>query len=94
MGKLTPEQLKQRRRKIFLNELTPEWIEYQKKEYTIDDEFNEAIKDMHLPRDWSVFIEAFDKARADKEALILPKTTMWRPGKEPHDGTIGEAEKL
>ena len=41
MGKLTPEQLKQRRRKIFLNEITPEWVKYQTKCYAIDDEFDE-----------------------------------------------------
>lgn len=83
MGKLTPEQLKQRRRNGFLKEITPEWVEYQKKEYVIDDEFDEAVKDLCDPTDVPKYFEAVINARKAKNALIVPTTKMWRPEYDP-----------
>ena len=93
MGKkLTPKQV-QRMRKSFLSEITPEWVEYEKKRYAIEDEFDEAIKDLHSPDDVPAYWVAFGKARTDKLALKPPKTWMWLPGKEPQIGDDWDRSK-
>ena len=90
MGTLTPKQ-EQRIRKLYLSEITPEWVEYQKKCYAIDDAFDEAVKGLQPPDGASMYLVAFDRARADKQTLLAdqPTTPMWLPGKEPQITGIG-----
>jgi len=93
-GKLTPEQLKRRRRNIFLNEITPEWRAYEVEQYRIQDEFEDAVRRLEEEHRQVIapfqeaylekYLQAFDACRASKIAVPVPVGPLWLKGKEPH----------
>lgn len=83
-GKLTPEQLKWRRRNIFLNEITPEWKAYQIEQWNIQDEFENIISKLTEENYVENYLQAFDTCRAGKIAVPVPVGPLWLKGKEPH----------
>lgn len=83
-GKLTPDQLKQRRRNTFLNEITPEWRAYQVEQYRIQDVFEDTVRQLGEENYVEKYVQAFDTCRVDCIAVPTPEGPMWLEGKEPH----------
>ncbi len=80
-GKLTPEQLKFRRRNIFLNEITPEWKAHEIERWDIDDIFEDATKGKISTKE---YLQIFDACRETKASIPFPQGPLWLKGKEPH----------